>query len=49
MPAANPIVDYLVEKLVRERTVAIQEELAQTKAELEDLKKLIRSALVDKI
>ena len=49
IPVANPVVDYLVEKLVRERTVAIQEELAQTKAELEDLKKLIRSALVDKI
>ena len=48
-PLSNPIVDYLVEKLVSERTAQLQEELARTKVELEDLKKLIRSALVDKI
>lgn len=48
-PLSNPIVDYLVEKLVEQRTAALKEELAQTKAELEDLKKIIRLAIVDKI
>lgn len=49
LSAPNPIVDYLVEKLVAERTAALQEELNKKNAELEDLKKLIRLAVVDKL
>lgn len=41
----NPIIDYVVEKLVAERTAGLQEELARTKAELESIKELIRSAV----
>lgn len=43
--AGNPIIDYVVEKLVAERTAGLQEELARTKAELESIKELIRSAV----
>lgn len=37
----NPVIDYLLEKLVAERTSALQEELAATKSELDLLKKKI--------
>ena len=43
--AGNPIIDYVVEKLVAERTAGLQEELAKTKAELDTLKEIIRSAV----
>lgn len=48
-PMNNPIVDYLVEKLVEQRTQALQEELTKTKEELEALKSIIRSAVVEKL
>lgn len=39
----NPVIDYLIEKIVAERTSSIQEELDTTKAELARLQKKIRS------
>lgn len=39
----NPVIDYLIEKIVAERTSSLQEELAATKSELERLQRKIRS------
>ena len=43
----NPVIDYLVNKLVEERTRAIQEELATTKEELDRLRKKLKSLVGD--
>lgn len=40
---SNPVIDYLIEKLVADRTSALQEELAATKSELTQLRKKIQS------
>lgn len=39
----NPVIDYLIEKIVAERTSAMQEELDKTKEELDRLRKKLRS------
>ena len=39
----NPVIDYLIEKIVAERTSSLQEELAATKSELERLQRKIRN------
>jgi hypothetical protein len=41
------VIDYLVNKLVEERTRAIQEELATTKEELDRLRKKLKSLVGD--
>jgi hypothetical protein len=43
----SPVIDYLIEKLVTERTSSLQEELAATKAELELLQRKIRNLVGD--
>ena len=45
--SANPVIDYLVNRLVEERTRAIQEELATTKEELDRLRKKLKSLVGD--
>ena len=39
----NPVIDYLIDKIVSERTSSLQEELAATKQELERLQRKIRN------
>lgn len=39
----NPVIDYLIDKIVSERTSSLQEELAATKSELERLQRKIRN------
>lgn len=39
----NPVIDYLVNKLVEERTRSIQDELTATKEELDHLRKKLKS------
>lgn len=43
----NPVIDYLVDKLVNERTRAIQDELTATKEELDRLRKKLKSLVGD--
>jgi hypothetical protein len=43
----SPVIDYLIEKLVAERTSSLQEELAATKAELNLLQRKIRNLVGD--
>lgn len=43
----NPVIDYLVNKLVEERTRSIQDELAATKEELNHLRKKLKSLVGD--
>jgi len=43
----NPVIDYLVNKLVEERTRSIQDELAVTKEELSHLRKKLKSLVGD--
>lgn len=43
----SPVIDYLIEKLVAERTSSLQEELAATKAELGLLQRKIRNLVGD--
>lgn len=47
--SGNTVVSYLVDRLVEERSAGLRQELEDTKAELEALKKIIRSAVVDKL
>lgn len=44
---ANPVIDYLIEKLVAERTSSLQEELAAARAELTRLQSKIRNLVGD--
>lgn len=43
----NPVIDYLIEKIVAERTSSLQEELVETRAELERLQRKIRNLVGD--
>lgn len=49
LPAVSqsPVIDYLVNKLVEERTRSIQDELAATKEELDRLRKKLKSLVGD--
>lgn len=43
----TPVIDYLIDKIVNERTAAMREELDKTKEELEHLRKKLRSLVGD--
>jgi len=45
--SANPVIDYLVNKLVQERTQSIADELQQTKEELDRLRGKLKSIVGD--
>lgn len=43
----NPVIDYLIEKIVAERTQELQEELAKTQEELTRVRKALKSVVGD--